>query len=86
MTMVAFIFFGQLVFSFMRTLAVRKIATGKRYQLMALNAAGSLLRLLVMTGGITSVMKENWTAVAVFVLAGACGDFFAMHEQRKEAT
>ncbi len=69
---------GQFFFALLRTAAVRAIAADRRGLTVALNAGASLLRLLVLTGGVTAVLQADWRAIAVFVIAQAAGDYVSM--------
>lgn len=77
------IFAGQFLFSLTRTAAVSMIAAERAVLAVLLNMLSSLIRLLVLTGGIIAVMGRDWLAVVFFVVAGAAGDALSLHLTRK---
>lgn len=72
------IFIGQFAHALLRTSAVRVTAEGRQKLTVSLNLAANLVRLLVLTGSIDSVMRGSWVGVAVFLCGQAAGDFLSM--------
>lgn len=72
------IFIGQFLFSLTRTASVSMIAAKRAKLAVLLNMVSSLVRLLVLTGGVMAVMSHDWFSVVVFVIAGVAGDSLSM--------
>lgn len=85
MKLLILIFVGQFVFAVLRTAAVRAIAADRRAAAISLNAGASLMRLLVLTGGVSAVLESDWRAVVVFVAAQAAGDYVSLRYGGKAA-
>lgn len=72
------IFLGQFAHALLRTSAVRATGIGRQNLTVILNLAANLVRLMVLTGGIDSVMRGSWVGVLVFLAGQGLGDYLSM--------
>lgn len=75
---------GQFFHALLRTSAVKSIAQGSAYKTIVLNMAANLTRLLVLSGGIGSVMSSDYVGVCACVLGQALGDYVALRGDEKK--
>lgn len=75
---------GQFFHALLRTSAVKSIAQGSAYKTIVLNMAANLTRLLVLSGGIGSVMASDYVGVVACVVGQALGDYVALRGGEKK--
>ena len=85
MKIILLIFIGQFLYAILRTYSVRAISKGRIAATLIGNAASTLVRLLVLTGGTLAVLDTNYFAVAAYVIANVMGDWLVMRNADNKA-
>jgi len=81
--LLALIVGGQVLHSLLRTSGVQAIAQSSRWRAVALNAASHIVRAVVMTGAVASIMDSSVAGVAAVAVGSMIGDLVSMRQGGK---